>query len=250
MKKYLMILMAAVMVLMMAACGSSGEAPAEDGADTGGEEPAAEEEEAAEPEVNPYSWLGFQDMPECDYLDALTANHYYKKSENHIEGLSYVSKQVEAADGINTYKENEGSKVWSVGGKILSLNENSKSYMEEDMSDMAEDREKILKDAMEKGTNLYGRELKDTGKEVVPIQEDDKDEYEYYEYYYPEMEESSDNATTERYYLKDGDVFAIYTKAVMGETVVENTEIIKKMTQDIPEGTFDLPDVSDYKKVE
>ena len=64
------------------------------------------------------------------------------------------------------------------------------------------------------------------------------------------MEESSDNATTERYYLKDGDVFAIYTKAAMGETVIESTEIIKKMTSDIPDGTFDLPDVSGYEKIE
>ena len=47
-----------------------------------------------------------------------------------------------------------------------------------------EDREEILKTAMEEGTNLYGREFRETGKEVVPIQEDDKDEYEYYEYYY------------------------------------------------------------------
>ena len=250
MKKYLMILTAAVMVLMLAACGSSSEAPSQDEAPAGEQEPAAEEEETAAPEVNPYAWLGFQDIPECDYMDALASNHYYKKSEVHIDGLSYVSKQINAVDGINTYKEDENSKVWSVGGKILSLNESSKSYMEEDMSDMAEDREEIFSSAMEEGTNLYGREFRETGKEVVPIQEDDKEEYEYYEYYYPEMEESSDNATTERYYLKDGDVFAIYTKAAMGETVVESTEIIKKMTSDIPDGTFDLPDVSGYEKIE
>ncbi len=36
----------------------------------------------------------------------------------------------------------------------------------------------------------------------------------------------------------------------MGETVVESTEIIKKMTSDIPDGTFDLPDVSGYEKIE
>ena len=133
---------------------------------------------------------------------------------------------------------------------MLSVNESSKSYMEQEMSDISEDRKEILKSAMEEGTNLYGRELKDTGKEVVPIQEDDKDEYEYYEYYYPEMEESSDNSTIERYYLKDGDVFAIYTKTALGETVVESTEIIKKMSEDVPDGIFNLPDVSDYKKID
>ena len=117
MKKYLMILTAAVMVLMLAACGSSSEAPSQDEAPAGEQEPAAEEEETAAPEVNPYAWLGFQDIPECDYMDALASNHYYKKSEVHIDGLSYVSKQINAVDGINTYKEDENSKVWSVGGK-------------------------------------------------------------------------------------------------------------------------------------
>ena len=118
MKKYFMILTAAVMVLMLAACGSSSEAPSQDEAPAGEQEPAAEEEETAAPEVNPYAWLGFQDIPECDYMDALASNHYYKKSEVHIDGLSYVSKQINAVDGINTYKEDESSKVWSVGGKI------------------------------------------------------------------------------------------------------------------------------------
>ena len=244
-----MILAAAVMVLMLAACGSSSEAPAKDAAEGGEQEPAAEE--AAEPEaVNPYAWLSFQDIPECDFMNALASNHYYKESEVHIKDLSYVSKQINAADGINSYKEDEYSKVWSVDGKMLSVNESSKSYMEQEMSDISEDRKEILKSAMEEGTNLYGRELKDTGKEVVPIQEDDKDEYEYYEYYYPEMEESSDNSTIERYYLKDGDVFAIYTKTALGETVVESTEIIKKMSEDVPDGIFNLPDVSDYKKID
>lgn len=250
MKKYLAILTAAVMVLMLAACGSSSEAPAKDAAESGEQEPAAEEETAEPEAVNPYAWLGFQDIPECNFMNALASNHYYKESEVHIKDLSYVSKQINAVDGINSYKEDEYSKVWSVDGKMLSVNESSKSYMEQDMSDMSEDRKEILKSAMEEGTNLYGRELKDTGKEVVPIQEDDKDEYEYYEYYYPEMEESSDNSTIERYYLKDGDVFAIYTKSALGETVVESTEIIKKMSEDIPDGIFDLPDVSDYKKID
>ena len=54
----------------------------------------------------------------------------------------------------------------------------------------------------------------------------------------------------QRHYMKDGDVYAIYTEATMGDTVVSSTEVIKKMTGDIPENTFELPDLSKYEKTE
>ena len=82
-------------------------------------------------------------------------------------------------------------------------------------------------------------------------QEGDDTEYEYYEYSYPDFESSGDNySEVERFYLKEGNVFAVYTKITMGETETESAEIIKKMTGDIPEGTFDIPDLSDYEKIE
>lgn len=247
MKKLLILLLTIIMALTMAACGSSSDTSSQDDAAENGQ---AAEEETAEAAVHPYAWIGFQDMPECGYLNALAANQYYKESDMYIEGMSYVSKQINAVDGINSYKENENSKVWSIEGKSLSVNESSRQYMESDMSDLAENAKEQYKSAMESGTNLYGRELKGTGKEAVPIQEEDSNEYEYYEYCYPEIEASGDTTVIERYYLKDGDVYAIYNKTTMGDTVIESTEIIKKISEDIPEGTFDLPDLSDYEKLE
>lgn len=106
---------------------------------------------------------------------------------------------------------------------------------------------------MKKRTNISGRAFVGTGSEAIPIyseQAGDKDEYEYYEYNYPEFEKDSDNKEVERVYLKDGDVFAIYKKITMGDTVVSSTEIIKKISKDIPDGTFKLPDLSKYKKMD
>lgn len=247
-KRLFIILIAALMVLMLAACGSSSQSSDQEGAEAAESEGSAATEDA----VHPYAWLGLQDMPECSYLDILSTKHFIKESDMYIGGMSYVSKQTNAEDGINTFKEDESSKRYSVGGRILSINKNNKTYMEEDMSDMAESAQEQYTSAMENGTNLYGRSFTGTGSEAVPIyseQTDDKSEYEYYEYHYPELEESGDSYI-ERFYLKDGDVFAIYDKTTWGDTVIESTEIINKMSGDIPEGTFELPDVSDYEKLE
>lgn len=232
------------MVLMLAACGSSSPA--------GDQEPAEATESEESAGVSPYAWLGFQDMPECNYLDILSKKHFYKESDMYVAGLSYVSKQTNAEDGINTFKEDEDSIDYSVGGKILTINKNNKTYMEEDMSDMAESAEEQYTSAMKDGTNLYGRSFNGTGSEAIPIYSDeagDKNEYEYYEYHYPELEESGDSYI-QRLYLKDGDVFAIYEKTTWGDTVIESTEIIKKMSADIPEGLFEFPDLSGYEKLE
>ena len=253
MKKYLIIFMTAVLVFVLAACGSSSDPSAEDGTDENILNTADEGAENVGDAVHPYAWLGLQDMPDCDYLNILATNRYYRKADMYIAGMSYVSHEIKAVDGINTYEEDETKRVYSIEGKILSLNEDSKTYMEEDMSDMAESAAEQYDDAIKNGTNLSGRSFTGTGTEAVPIyseQTDDKAEYEYYEYNYPELEESGDSSTVERFYLKDGDVFAIYTKTTWGDLVIESTEIIQEMSGEIPAGTFELPDLSGYEKTE
>ncbi|MBR0342249.1 MAG: hypothetical protein IJH64_08395 [Oscillospiraceae bacterium] len=257
MKKYLIIITAVIMVLMLAACGSSGSKEQGASQETEQEQKQTTNEETEEIEtteeaVHPYAWQGLQDIPECSYLDTLTSNHYYKESEMYVEGLSYVSKEINAVDGINTYKKNENTLVYSIGGKITSINEDGKYYMEEDMTDMSDSAAKQYEEAMKNGTNLPGRAFTKKDSGTIPVYSEikgDKNEYEYYEYNYPALE-SEDDSYIERFYMKDGDVFAIYSKTVWGDTVIESTEIIKKMTGDIPDKTFELPDLSGFEKKE
>lgn len=258
-RKYYLIVMAVLMVLIMASCGASSGTPEQGGSQDSGQEQTETTEEGdaapaeAEEEIHPYAWLGFQDIPKCDYLDILATNHYYQKSEEYIDGLSYISKQITAVDGINRYEKEDDRETYSIDGKVTVVNGESKSYMEQDVSGLAEDAKEQVDNAMKEGTNISGRAFVGTGSEAIPIyseQAGDKDEYEYYEYNYPEFEKDSDNKEVERVYLKDGDVFAIYKKITMGDTVVSSTEIIKKISKDIPDGTFKLPDLSKYKKMD
>lgn len=251
-KKYLMIITTALLAVMLtfafAACGDSSDTSSQDAQDTAQEETAATEEA-----LHPYAWLGMQDMPQCNYLDALATSHYYRKANTYVDGMSYVGKETNAVDGINTYKDDEYNTTYSIDGKVTVINKSTKTYMEQDASDLADTAKENLENAMKTGTNLSGRAFQGTGSEAIPIyseQEDDTAEYEYYEYNYPETEASSDNSVIERYYMKDGDVFAIYTKTILGDTEVASTDVIKSMSGDIPEGTFDLPDLSDYEKSE
>ena len=69
--------------------------------------------------------------------------------------MSYVSKEINARDGIDSYKKNENTLVYSIGGKVVSINSSDKSYMEEDMSDMAEGHQEQFDEAMEK----FGKEI-------------------------------------------------------------------------------------------
>ncbi len=253
-RKYHVIITAFLLALLLIACGSSSQASSQDGATDGGQEQTetTDGNSADTAEVSPYAWLGFEDMPKCNYLDIVASNHYIMESEDHIKGLSYVSKETNAVDGINTYKKNESNTVYSIGGKVTTINESSKYYLEQDSSSLAETAQRSLDSAMKNGENIKGRSFHGTGKEAVPIisEEDDKTEYEYYEYNYPETEKNSGDSIIERYYFKDGDVFAIYTKATWGDTVIEDTEVIKSISGDIPDGTFELPDLSDYEKKE
>ena len=247
-RKHLIIFLILVLTLLLASCGSSTDTSSQDES----QESTQEQTEVAEDVIHPYAWLGMQDMPECHYLDVLATNHYFRKSKEYIDGMSYVSKQTNAVDGINTYKKDEYYKTYSIDGKVTSINLSSKTYMEEDMGSLAETAKENLESAMETGENRYGRNFKGTGTGTIPILSDNGDdaEYEYYEYDYPEMEASSGDTMIERYYLKDGDVFAIYTKTTMGDTEIASTEIIKKMSGKIPKNTFKLPDLSKYEKNE
>ena len=108
----------------------------------------------------------------------------------------------------------------------------------------------MLAEAIEKGENIYGRSFIGTGSEAIPLYSEHGDtaEYEYYEYNYPESE-AAGMLMTERFYMKDGDVFAVYQKTTMGDTDYEVLEVIKNISPEIPEGTFDLPDLSGYEEI-
>jgi outer membrane murein-binding lipoprotein Lpp len=260
MKKYLIIITAVIMALMLAACGSSGkkeqgasqESEQEQKTTTNEATEAAEATETTEEAVHPYAWQGLQDMPECNYLDTLCSNHYYRETEVYLDGLSYVSEEINAVDGINTYKKNENTLVYYIDGMSTSINEEKKYYIQIDTTDGAESSARLLEEAMKNGTNMSGLTFTEKGSGTIPVysdQKDDKNEYEYYEYHNPTLETEGDSYI-QRFYLKDGDVFAIYSKTDWGDTVIQSTEIIKKMTGDIPDGIFDLPDLSGFEKQE
>ena len=263
MKKYLCLLIA--LLLLLSACGKTTETkPAQEEAPAQSE-PAAQEEapeeeapaqegtpvkdEVVEPEaepVSPYAWLGLQDMPQCRYLDLLCSNHYYQVYDSYVLGLK--SEIIEAADGIDAYQLNGGTTSLTVDGMIYSITDSIQSYMEYDMTDSIAQAEENMKSAMENGTNMKGRTFNDTGVSAIPQYADEGDtaEYEYYEYV---TENPGVSKVTERFFMKDGDVFAIYTLTEMGETKLETTNVIKSITGDIPAGTFDVPDLSAYTKL-
>ena len=264
MKKYLCLLIA--LLLVLSACGkSAGTKPAAQEEASAQSEPAAQEEasaeeapaqsgtpvkdEVVEPEpepVSPYAWLGLQDMPQCSYLDLLSSNHYYQVYDAYVLGVK--SEVVEAADGIDAYQLNGGTTSLTVGGMIYSITDSIQSYMEYDMTDSVALAEQNMKSAMENGTNMKGRKFNGTGASSIPLYSDEGDaaEYEYYEYV---TENPGVSTVTERFFMKDGDVFAIYTHTEVGETTLDSTNVIKSITGDIPAGTFEIPDLSEYKKL-
>lgn len=253
------------LMLLFTACGSTSQSgAAEPSGGSAAAEPAesvTEQEtddsavqEAAEDaagEVDPYAWLGLQDMPKCNYLDIYSTNHYIQTCD--IYAMSIVTEETKAADGINTYQESSGSRVYSIDGKVLSVNDDTKMYMESDMGSLAELAKEEMESAQKNGTNTSGRAFVGTGSSQIPVYSESGDtaEYEYYEYNYPEAEDTLDTSIIERYYMKDGDVFAIYTKTILSEdNEFESTQVIKSISGDIPEGTFDLPDLTGYEEYE
>ncbi len=244
-----------VVLLILCACGSS----SKDSKDSGAEDAAvsstsesADETKDAETtsDVHPYAWLGLEEMPQCDYLDAVSSSHYYRVYDTYVS--SFVTESKEAVDGVNTYTESSGNRTYSIDGKILSVNDSSKMYMESDMSSTIDVAKKSLEDAMKTGKNLKGRAFVEKGSGTIPSysEKGDTAKYEYYEYDYPETKESTGMTMTERFYMKDGDVFAIWQKTDTGDSSMEMTEVIKSISKDIPKGTFDLPDLDGYKKYE
>ena len=220
---------------VLTACGGSSSEP-----------PASEPASAAETtDVDPYAWLGLQDMPKCDYLDIYTTYHFIRTFDAYTMG--YKVEKTEAVDGIDSYEGDEYNRVFSVGGKVVSLNENSKIYMETEVS--VDAAKANMEAAKESGDNIKGRAFVGTGKGTIPGTEDST-EYEYYEYNYPEVEKSTETTMIERFYMKDGDVYAIWTRSTNDQSDVEYTEVIKSISADIPDGTFDIPDLSEYEKIE
>ena len=215
------------------------------------EETAEEAKDSEEASFSPYAILGLQDMPQCKYLDLLCGYHYLTTSDYYTMGI--VTEQTEAVDGINSYKESDNQRSYSVDGHVLSINDNAKQYMEYELGDtLIKEAKKNLEKAMETGQAVNARVFQGTGKSAVPLYSDDGDtaEYEYYEYLTDSSTDSATMKMTERFYMKDGDVFAIYTETTMGNTTVAVTKVVKDITGDIPEGTFELPDLTGYEKYE
>ena len=211
-------------------------------------ETASVEKEASAQEVHPYAWLGLQDIPECRYLDIMASAHFIQTYDAYV--MSFVTEETEAVDGTNTYKESGDDRTYSVDGKVLSLDVGAKKYMEQNIGSLAGAAKQRLESARASGDNIYGRRFLEKGSGSVPKYEDsgDKAEYEYYEYDYPATEEATGSTIHERFYMKDGDVFAIYKKTTTSSTELESVQVIKSISSDIPEGTFDLPDLDGYEK--
>lgn len=246
MKKRMLLIAIMLMVALLAftACGSSGgdSSDAQDG-------DAGTQTEDAEPGISPYAWLGLQDMPECNYLDVLSTYHYYLTYDTYTLGIK--SEGVEAMDGVNSFTENAGTKTYSIEGQITSVNDTSKIYMEYDMTDLVEDEKARMEGAQTSGEDITGRHFLGTGKGIIPEYSEtsgDTAEYEYYEYDYPETEEAGTGKIIERFYMKDGDVFAVYKLTTIDDDEIGYTMVIKNMSGDIPAGTFELPDLSGYTK--
>ena len=163
-------------------------------------------------------------------------------------GSKMVSNQVlqKTIDGMTSITQIGLAVLDPEGGVLASNVENSKIYMEYDMESLAETAKETYEAAMKDGTNIIGRAFVEKNKGTIPGS-DDTTEYEYYEYNYPDAEEAG-TSTTERFYMKDGDVYAVWQKVKLGESEVESVETIKSISGDIPAGTFDLPDLSGYQK--
>lgn len=207
-------------------------------------EPTAEPTTTPAP-LSPYNWLGYPEIPQCDYLDLVCSQHYYREYTTYIElgGDALSAPSVEAIDDRNTYSaKNSGGRNYYVDGHRYSINDNKKTYMFDDWTNLYA----VTPTAAEKAASNInpGKEFQGTGKGRIPIYKAvDPAEYEYYEYI---LNTSSDMAVTERVYLRDGDVFAIYTGLKQGKQLTEMVEVTTLITGDIPEGLFKVPDLNGY----
>ena len=205
-------------------------------------EPSADDAEA-ETAVDPYAWMGLEDVPKCNYLDILSTNNYVQVYDTYVLGIK--AEVTDACKGLKTYQKNGNNLSYNIEGMIYSLNTDAKQYASYDMTSSIEDVRTAMEDAMAKGTNNKGRALQDTGASAIPLYsetEGDTAEYEYYEY-------SIGDSVTERYFMKDGDVFAIYTRTHAGDSDLETTNVIKSISGDVPDDLFTVPDLTDYTKI-
>ena len=262
MKKFLCLLIA--LLLLLSACGKKTEAKpaAQSGNAAAAQETPAAQEDAAQEEtpaqsgtpvkdevaakepVHPYAWMGLSDMPECNYLDILSANHYYQVYD--VYDSSGKTETAEAADGIDSCVITENSRSLALSGMFYYIDEDEKTVAQYDNTALVNDAWTYMESALAEGINVKGRAFNDTGRSTIPLYaaaSDDTAEYEYYEYL---TANDSGDEVTERFFMKDGDVFAIYTKTVADDSVTENTKVIKSITADVPAELFLTPDLSGY----
>ena len=223
---------------------AEGQAAEEQAAGEQGAEQAAEEQAAEEtPAVDPYAWMGMEDMPKCNYLDIMSTNNYVQVYDTYVLGIK--AEVTDACKGLNTYQKNGNNLSYNIEGMIYSVNPDSKQYAMYDMTSVIDDARESMEKAMSEGINNKGRALQGTGTSAIPLYSDkegDTAEYEYYEY-------SIGDSVTERYFMKDGDVFAVYTKTHAGDTDLETTNVIKSISGDVPDDLFVVPDLTDYTKI-
>lgn len=259
------VLVLCVLALLLTACGARAEKPrdipeAKKQAETGvpaeqpAEEPPAQEaqetpEESAAPGGAAYAWLGMEDMPRCPYLDAVATSHYCREFIYISTGNVYTETTV-AVDGVNNFCGTEYTRSYSVDGRSLGINDAAMIYWEREDNSSGSEAARTLEQAMARGENLSGRAFAEAGRGAVPAGYayffDDVSEYDYYEYCYPATDEYGLHKI-ERYYMRNGDVFAIYyEESFSGEILSDYTEVNQSISTDIPDGIFDFPNLDGY----
>ncbi|MBO6158357.1 MAG: hypothetical protein J6P72_03720 [Firmicutes bacterium] len=208
-------------------------------------------EAASEPESQKYryAFMGLEAMPQCPYLDALSSFHYYLITDIYENGT--VTEQIQALDGVTSYTKNGAMRTYSIDGHYLIIDDISYTYFEMEADPSAvEENKKTIEEIKANGTPvLVKREFRGTGKGTVPLlfEAGDTNDYEYYEFFNDKSIDSMTFQNTERYFMKDGDVFAIWTKKLSSTNESESTVLIREISQDIPEGMFDIPDLTGYE---
>ena len=197
-----------------------------------------------EQEPHPYAWLGLQDMPKCNYLDILSTARYYQVYDTYGQGGKVEVR--EANDGIDSYQYSEGVTSLTVNGMVYAFNEDTKVYLQYDMTDSADEARANMEYVIANGINMSGLSFYGTGRSAVPLYAA-AGVCDYYEYMFIDPDAGT---RTQRFYMKDGDVIAIYYLIKMDGTVLEATEVIRSITADIPAGTFRIPDLTGYTMIE
>lgn len=207
--------------------------------------------EPAPPGGAAYAWLGLSEMPKCKYLDALAASHYTRKF-THLS-MGYVTEVTEVCDCVNMFIDYGGNtRSYSVDGKGTWVNDVAKQWGEREDNASNSDAAAQRKKDIEAGENIKKRVFVTTGKGAVPLYSehyDDNTELEYYEYKDP-TQEQFDVYKTERFYMKDGDVFAVYTETKIFDETTRAVEVIRSVSPDVDQNAFKVTGVDDYKKSE